>query len=678
MASGSQNMTTYNARTVTGSNSAASPAGALLLSGAGRANDATGDTWIFFDSGSDTSTPWGIKHDQANNKIHIYGNNTDSVWTRMDTGDTYILGKVGIGYDPETSENLYKLYINGTSLYTGRLYGNTGNGLEVQSLDTGTWKEGIRVYNASDNYSVVCLCNNDLSDLLSLVHNGSTHAYYIDIENDGTYSRIDIPSKHSGIMALTDGYGASGTWDISITGSARYVQSPDTRSTNPAPSTFSAANGVSFDFKQGSVIGLTSASYSGVMTYRPYASGTDWSGGNAHQLAFNNAGLYWRQGGSSWGNWTQIVTSSGTWGISITGNAATANAINNDGGRRASSEYMHADGKIRFYLATSSMTTGKPPCDGFIMKGGWDNTGGWDSMFAWGNDGHGYIRGSSGSGNSTNHTQAWKAWNTLLDSNNYTAYTVTKTGSGASGTWGISITGRLADSAHSWTATEVYNYMTARVLKAGDTMTGCLSIKTNTNQGTDTLLYIEQSNNNDWGIKVNKTTSYDYGIQVTCATTAAHAVQVSGRITGTTVYGAVWNDYAEFRKGLTTKGGICVYEQENGLTPTIARLQAGCRITSDTFGFAIGETEEAQTPIAVCGRVLVYPYANRQLYQPGDAVCSAPNGTVDIMTREEIRNYPERIVGIVSEIPNYEIWHAGAQDGNYDIQVNGRIWIYVR
>ena len=35
MASGSQNMTTYNARTVTGSNSAASPAGALLLSGAG-------------------------------------------------------------------------------------------------------------------------------------------------------------------------------------------------------------------------------------------------------------------------------------------------------------------------------------------------------------------------------------------------------------------------------------------------------------------------------------------------------------------------------------------------------------------------------------------------------------------------------------------------------------------
>jgi len=41
------------------------------------------------------------------------------------------------------------------------------------------------------------------------------------------------------------------------------------------------------------------------------------------------------------------------------------------------------------------------------------------------------------------------------------------------------------------------------------------------------------------------------------------------------------------------------------------------------------------------------------------------------MTREEIVNYPDRIVGIVSEIPNYNIW------GEDDIQVNGRIWIYV-
>ena len=39
---------------------------------------------------------------------------------------------------------------------------------------------------------------------------------------------------------------------------------------------------------------------------------------------------------------------------------------------------------------------------------------------------------------------SWSAWKTLIDSNNYTSYTVTKSGSGASGTWGISISGNAA------------------------------------------------------------------------------------------------------------------------------------------------------------------------------------------------------------------------------------------
>ena len=38
----------------------------------------------------------------------------------------------------------------------------------------------------------------------------------------------------------------------------------------------------------------------------------------------------------------------------------------------------------------------------------------------------------------------WQSWRKVLDSSNYTDYTVTKTGTGASGTWGISITGSSA------------------------------------------------------------------------------------------------------------------------------------------------------------------------------------------------------------------------------------------
>lgn len=152
------------------------------------------------------------------------------------------------------------------------------------------------------------------------------------------------------------------------------------------------------------------------------------------------------------------------------------------------------------------------------------------------------------------------------------------------------------------------------------------------------------------------------------------------------IYGAVWNDYAEYRKGDVTDGGYCVTETSSGImTKSTERLQPGCRLTSDTFGFAIGETKDCKTPIAVSGRVLVYPYRKKEEYPLGAAVCSAPNGTIDVMTREEIMMYPERILGTVSEIPTYDIWYAG-HDGTDDpneeppkeIPVNGRIWIYVK
>ena len=62
----------------------------------------------------------------------------------------------------------------------------------------------------------------------------------------------------------------------------------------------------------------------------------------------------------------------------------------------------------------------------------------------------------------------------------------------------------------------------------------------------------------------------------------------------------------------------------------------------------IGETEKAKVPVAITGRVLAYTYQQRENYHAGMAVCSAPNGMVDIMTREEIHHYPDAIIGIVS------------------------------
>ena len=154
---------------------------------------------------------------------------------------------------------------------------------------------------------------------------------------------------------------------------------------------------------------------------------------------------------------------------------------------------------------------------------------------------------------------------------------------------------------------------------------------------------------------------------------------VAGNIYGAKVYNAVWNDVAECREVETLEPGRCVTETDSGVMAlTEGRLQAGCRITSDTFGFGMGETEKAKTPIAIAGRVLAYPFRDPSAYHLGDAVCSAPNGTIDVMTREEVKEYPERIIGTISEIPKYDTWKAGTKEDPVDIPVNGRIWVYVR
>ena len=150
-------------------------------------------------------------------------------------------------------------------------------------------------------------------------------------------------------------------------------------------------------------------------------------------------------------------------------------------------------------------------------------------------------------------------------------------------------------------------------------------------------------------------------------------ISAAKHIMGKKLFGAVFNDYAEYRQTDSAAPGRCVIEVGNGnMITSTQRLQSGANIVSDTFGFAIGETTFAQTPIAVCGRVLAYPFENKEIYEPGDAVCSGPNGTISKMSREEIKEWPDRIVGYVSEIPTYEYW------GSDKVEVNGRIWIKIK
>lgn len=123
----------------------------------------------------------------------------------------------------------------------------------------------------------------------------------------------------------------------------------DTRNTTTTPETISA--GLKIDFKSNSSNGLSDGGiYFGLLTYRQYGSGTDWTGGKSHQLGFTDNENIWQRSGSgtAWGSWKKMLDSSnynsyaptltgtgasGTWGINVTGNAATAYGLNVHTGR---------------------------------------------------------------------------------------------------------------------------------------------------------------------------------------------------------------------------------------------------------------------------------------------------------------------------------------------------------
>ena len=174
-----------------------------------------------------------------------------------------------------------------------------------------------------------------------------------------------------------------------------------------------------------------------------------------------------------------------------------------------------------------------------------------------------------------------------------------------------------------------------------------------------------------------------YGINASGTSQAMFGWDQNGSIySGGALFGAVWNDYAEFRETKEEiEPGRCIREVgDDTLVLTNERLQRGCEIVSDTFGFSIGQSKKCKTPTAASGRVLAYPYESLDEFKKhiGYCVCSGPNGTVSIMTEEEEKEYPGRIIGTISAVPNYEIWIAGTEENPEEIKVNGRVWIRIR
>jgi hypothetical protein len=94
---------------------------------------------------------------------------------------------------------------------TGTITGNTGNGLIFQSANTGSWKEGIRVYPASNNYCLISLQSSDSKNVFAMVTNVSSQIAYFDYCKNGSNRTIYMPYAN-GTIALTSQIPSTISW----------------------------------------------------------------------------------------------------------------------------------------------------------------------------------------------------------------------------------------------------------------------------------------------------------------------------------------------------------------------------------------------------------------------------------------------------------------------------------
>lgn len=216
------------------------------------------------------------------------------------------------------------------------------------------------------------------------------------------------------------GSGATGTWGISVTGTAGSISGYN----NPT----TAATGNTIVYRDGNADIFGRYIFS---VHFNQSSGNSENPGVSQVMVTNGSDNYLRK--ASIGHFTSYVQSnaSGTWGIT----ASSANKTN------ANSGYARVGyGMAPFYnwggtnggssapsdsTYTTGIDVGSHPSDqayGFQIASNMWNVGLWTRT---------YNSGFSG-------------WVRLLDSSNYTSYAPSLTGSGASGTWGINISGSAA------------------------------------------------------------------------------------------------------------------------------------------------------------------------------------------------------------------------------------------
>ena len=322
------------------------------------------------------------------------------------------------------------------------------------------------------------------TDYNNIWHRGSGGA----LSSWGSWYKLLDSSNFSDYAPTRTGGGASGSWNINVTGSANSVtwsgitSKPTTLSgygiTDAAPSSHVGATGTAHGVASTSVAGfMSSTDKTKLDSVTPGATantGTVTSvGGTGTVSGLTLSGSVTTSGNLTLGGALTLTSGNVTSGLgytpydaanpsgyissssSITGNAATATKINSQGNYSAASVgTTRGSAGLNMYQAYNN---GYPTTYGNVLHT--SGAGAGQLLIGWsGTDGahaDNYVRSKR-----DNDTGAWSGWAKLLTDQNYNSYAPSLTGGGASGTWGINVTGSAASITGTYGGTLVSSQVT--------------------------------------------------------------------------------------------------------------------------------------------------------------------------------------------------------------------------
>jgi len=306
--------------------------------------------------------------------------------------------------------NSYALPLTGGTV-TGQITSSAnGNQLRFVRADGTTpnwtfhgWGSGLNIYSSA--VSTLYIGRDGPGTSLD-VYNGSLTQGGNQVLHAGNYNSYS--------PTLTGG-NASGTWGINVTGTASSISGYFNPTIDPTPSTI-AYRTVNGDIAAREIIlssGLSSSVPTVLVSMFPTTNQMVRTTPAAVASAIQSA-------------------ASGSWGINITGSAGSLSDTSN---------YMVGRGS---YSAGS--------VDSITGLGVWNqnNVGDSQTVLVFGQGGststvqQKFHYGGSMEFRNRTDSVSWTAWKTVLTSANYTSYSPALTGGGASGTWGINVTGYAA------------------------------------------------------------------------------------------------------------------------------------------------------------------------------------------------------------------------------------------